>query len=189
MDELKTSHKLFHSFCVRPATRFDTQGRDEEVLLVLRSHPITLLSYFINGFILFVILVFTNFFLPSFLSVGQILFINLFSITFIVNYLWLAILNWYFNVGIITNRGIVDIDFNVVLYKETTYTLISHIEDVTAKSGGFFESLFNYGNLFIQTAGTEVNTEFLNIPHPSAAAKIINGLIQKGGNNGQHNHQ
>ena len=95
------------------------------------------------------------------------------------SYFWFVFLNWYFNVGIISNKRIVDVDFNVVLYKEVTYTLLSHIEDVTSKSGGFFESVFDYGNLFIQTAGTEVNTEFINIPHPSAAAKIIDMVIQQ----------
>ena len=183
MDELKTSHKLFHSFCIRPATRFDTQGTNEEVILVLRSHPVTLIPILINGLVLFFILFFTNFFFPSFLTLSQILFINVFFLVFIGNYLWFGFLNWYFNVGIITNRGIVDVDFNLVIYKETTYTLLSHIEDITAKSGGFLESVFDFGNLFIQTAGTERNTEFMNIPHPSAAAKIINSIVQKEENN------
>lgn len=179
MDELKTSHKLFHSFCIRPDTRFDTQGADEVVLLVLRAHPITLVPILINGLFLFFILFFMNFFFPSFLEISQILFINVFFLVIIANYIWFGFLNWYFNVGIITNQGIVDIDFNLILYKETTYTLLSHIEDITAKSGGFLESVFDFGNLFIQTAGTERNTEFLNIPHPSSAAKIINSIVQK----------
>ncbi|MBI4973332.1 hypothetical protein HZC27_01850 [Candidatus Roizmanbacteria bacterium] len=179
MDDLQTSHKLFHSFCIKPATRFDTQGVDEEVILVLRAHPVTLVPILINGLVLFFILFFTNFFFPSFLTLSQILFINVFFLVFIGNYLWFGFLNWYFNVGIITNKGIVDVDFNLIIYKETTYTLLSHVEDVTAKSGGFFESVFDFGNLFIQTAGTERNTEFLNIPHPSSAAKIINALVQK----------
>lgn len=181
MDELKTSHKLCHSFCIKPATRFDTQGENEQVMLVLRAHPVTLLSSFLNGLFLFIILFFANFFLPSFMKGAQIVFVNLFFLVFIFNYLWLAFINWYFNVGIVTDQRVVDNDFNLILFKETTYTLLSHIEDVTAKSGGFFESLFDYGNLFIQTAGTEVNTEFLNIPHPGAAAKIIDGLIQQKG--------
>jgi hypothetical protein len=183
MDDLQTSHKLFHSFCIKPATRFDTQGAGEEVLLVLRAHPITLFPIFTNGLFLFFILFFCNFFFPSFLNYSQILFINIFILVFIANYLWFGFLNWYFNMGIITNRGIVDVDFNLVIYKETTYTLLSHIEDITSKSGGFLESVFDFGNLFIQTAGTERNTEFLNIPHPSGAAKIINSIIHKRENN------
>ncbi|OGK63072.1 hypothetical protein A2334_00345 [Candidatus Roizmanbacteria bacterium RIFOXYB2_FULL_38_10] len=178
MNDLKTSHKLFHSFCIRPTTRFDSQSKTEEVLLVIRAHPIILIPTFINSLALFFILFFLNFFLPSFLTITQILFINLMFLVFLGNYLWFGFLNWYFNVGIITNERVVDVDYSVVLYKEITYTLLSHVQDVTAKSGGFLESLFNFGNLFVQTAGTETNTEFLNIPHPSGVAKIINTLIQ-----------
>ncbi|MFA5135807.1 MAG: hypothetical protein WC489_00255 [Patescibacteria group bacterium] len=187
MDKLKTSHKLLHSFCIRPQTRFEAQNDKEEVLLVLRAHPITLLRTFINTLALFFILFFVNFFFPSFLNISQIIFINIFFLVFLVNYVWFGFINWYFNVGIVTNQRVVDVDFNVILYKEVTYTLISHIEDVTAKTGGFLESVFNFGNLFIQTAGTETNTEFLNIPHPSSAAKIINSIIQSQSNpHGNH---
>lgn len=79
--------------------------------------------------------------------------------------------------GIVTDRQIVDIDFNVIVYKEVTYTLLAHVEDVSSKSGGFFSSFFNYGNIFVQTAGSEINTEFLNIPYPQEASKIINELV------------
>lgn len=178
MDELATSHKLFHSFCIRPATRFDTQADNEEVILVLRAHPVTLLPLFINAFLLIFLLSFLNLFFPSFLKPTQILFTDLFFSAVIFAYVWHGFINWYFNVGIVSNQRVVDVDFSLILYKEVTYTLLSHIEDVTSKSGGFFESFFDYGNLFIQTAGTEVNTEFINIPHPSAAAKIIDGVIQ-----------
>lgn len=179
MDELATSHRLFHSFCIRPATRFDTQEKNEVVMLVLRAHPITLLPLFLNSFFLLVILFFANFFLPSFLTASQIIFADLFFLAFICAYLWHGFINWYFNVGIISDRRIVDVDFSLILYKEVTYTLLDHVEDVTSKSGGFFESIFDYGNLFIQTAGSEVNTEFINIPHPSSAAKIIDYVIQQ----------
>lgn len=178
MNDFVTSHKLFHSFCIKPSTRFDTQEDNETVILVLRAHPITLLPIFFNGLFFLIILFFLNFFLPSVLNFAQILFINVFLLIFVGNYIWLGFLNWYFNVGIITDTRVVDVNFNVILYKEVTYTLLDHIEDVSAKSGGFFESVFNYGNLFIQTAGSELNTHFLNIPSPAAAAKIIDSLIQ-----------
>jgi len=173
------SHKLFHSFCIRPDTRFDTQQSEENVYLVLRAHPITLLPVLLNSFFMGIILVVSNAFFPSFFTPGQMVFADLFFTAFIGAYLWHGFINWYFNVGIISDQRVVDVDFSLILYKEVTYTLLSHIEDVTSKSGGFFNSLFNFGNLFVQTAGTEVNTEFMNIPHPSSAAKIIDGIIQE----------
>jgi len=179
MEDLITSHKLFHSFCIKPKTHFDTQDENETVILVLRAHPITLFPLFINGFFFFFILFFTNFFLPTIFKFNQILFMNIIFMFFIGNYVWLGFLNWYFNVGIITDKRIVDVNFNVILYKSVTYTLLDHIEDVSAKSGGFLESVLNFGNIYIQTAGSELNTHFENVPNPSGAVKIINALIQK----------
>jgi hypothetical protein len=189
MMELTTSHKLFHSFCTKTDTRFDTQGKEETVYLVLRAHPITMFPYLFNGFILFALLVLLNAFFPSFLMPMQNIFVNLFFLLFIGNYIAFGFVNWYFNMGIVTDKRVVDIDFNLVLFKVVTYTRLDNIEDVTAKSGGFIPSIFNYGNLFIQTAGTEINTEFMNIPHPSGAAKIIDGLMQaaKTSKHGEHN--
>jgi len=178
MDNLAPSHKLFHSYCTMSHTRFDAQGNDEKVYILVRAHPITQIFSLINTFIFVFLLIFVNFFFPSFLSITQIIFVDVFILVIIFNNLWFYFLNWYYNVGIITNKRIIDIDFHTILYKEISYTQLSHIEDVTAKSGGFFESFFDFGNIFIQTAGTEVNTEFLNIPHPSGVSKIINSLLE-----------
>ena len=60
-----------------------------------------------------------------------------------------------------------------------TATTISKIEDVTSKVGGFFRSIFDYGNILVQTAGEEPNIEFLGVPHPSQIVKIINELMGK----------
>jgi hypothetical protein len=80
-------------------------------------------------------------------------------------------------VGLITNERIVDVDFYNVLYKEVTATRIEKIEDVTSKSGGFIESFFHYGDVFVQTAGNELNIEFLEVPSPSRVVRIINDLM------------
>lgn len=67
-------------------------------------------------------------------------------------------------------------DYANIIYKEVSEARLDKIEDITSKSGGFFESFFNYGNLFIQTAGTESNVEFINIPNPSDVVRIIDDL-------------
>ncbi|MBI4226132.1 PH domain-containing protein [Candidatus Roizmanbacteria bacterium] len=177
MNNLQPSHSFLHAFCVKPAYRFETQHPSEQVILVLRAHPITQLPWVINSFILLIILFFLNFLFLNFLSTSQTVFANFFGLAVIFAYIWFNFLSWFFNVGIITNERIIDIDFHAVIYKEVTETQLSKVEDVTAKSGGFFASVFNYGNVFVQTAGTEVNIEFINVPKPSDVTKIINSLI------------
>jgi len=72
---------------------------------------------------------------------------------------------------------VIDIDFSTVIYREVTEAGLKQIEDITSKSGGYFASLFDYGDVFIQTAGTDVNIEFLKIPKPAEVVSIVNSFI------------
>lgn len=173
------SHQLLHSYCLNPDDKVESQGINEQILLVLRSHPVTQIHWIINVFILIILLITLNFFLFSIFNIAQILFINLFGIVIVLSYTWFNFLTYFFNVGVVTNQRIIDIDYSSVLYKEVSEALLSKIEDITSKSGGYFESFFDYGDVFIQTAGTAENIEFLNVPHPSEVVRIIDELIGK----------
>jgi len=177
MHNLRPSHQLFHSFCIKHNYRFETQHQDEQIILTLRAHPITQLPWILNTLFFFILLILLNFFFFNFLNPSQTFFANFFGLAFIFSYIWFNFLSWFFNVGIVTTERVVDIDFHSVIYKEVTETNLPKVEDVTAKSGGFFASIFNFGNVFVQTAGTEVNIEFPNIPRPAEVTKIINSIL------------
>lgn len=173
------SHQLLHSYCLNPQVRIETQGPNESVLLVMRAHPITQIPWIFNTLILLLLLIGLNIFLFSFLSIQQILFTNIFGIVILLSYVWFNFLTWFFNVGVVTNQRIIDIDFMSVIYKEVTEAMLGKVEDITSKSGGYFQSFFDYGNVFIQTAGTEVNIEFINISKPSEVVRVISDLVGK----------
>lgn len=173
------SHQLLHSYCLNPDVRLESQGVNEQVFLVMRAHPVTQLPWIFNTLILFILLVVLNFFLFSFFTIGQILFTNIFGIVILLSYVWFNFISWFFNVGVATNLRIIDIDFVSVLYKEVTEARLDKVEDITSKSGGYFQSFFDYGNVFVQTAGTEVNIEFVNISKPSEVVRIISDLVGK----------
>lgn len=179
MENNNKKGSVFYSYCQNPKVKFDSQEEGEKVYLLVRSHPFTQIGWILTSVLLIISLFISNFFIPNFLNFEQILLFNLFFIIFIFSYIWFNILNWYFNIGIITNKRVVDIDFYAVLYKEITNAQLGKIEDVTIKSGGFIQSLFDYGSVFIQTAGTEVNIEFVDIPHPSDTVQLINKLLSK----------
>lgn len=179
MENNNKKSSVFYSYNLNPQVKFETYEEGEKLLLLLRSHPFTQVGWVLNSIFFFFLLFFSNFFLQSLLNLGQILTFNLFFIIFIFSYIWFNILNWYFNVGIITNKRVIDIDFYAILYKEITTAQLGKIEDITVKSGGFFQSFFDYGSIFVQTAGSEVNVEFSNIPRPSKAAHIINQLLSR----------
>jgi len=183
MPQLQERHRTLHSFCIRPNVHFENQGPQEEVLLTMRAHPVTLVPFLLNALIFLSLIFVSDFFIVHFLTSFQILYLNVFFMVFIFIYVWIGVVNWYFNIGIVSNQQIIDVDFSAIGNKELTRTKLSHVEDITVKTGGFFPGLFDYGNVFIQTAGTEINTEFMNIAHPSDAQHAIQNILEEYGSN------
>lgn len=186
MDQNFPDHRLFHSFCLNPHLSFETQENNEKVILVLRGHPVTQISWIVTSIIMIILPVFFYSLIVNYLKMNQVLFILIFWYFLSFSFIFLNLLSYIFNVGIITNRRVVDIDFHNILFKEFSATTIDKIEDVTVRTGGFLANFLNFGNLLIQTAGEEQNIEFLNIPYPTEAATIINQLMKKNLHGGTH---
>lgn len=171
---------VFYSYCLNPQIKFETYEDGEKLFLLLRSHPFTQIGWLLNAVFLFILLFVLNVFIQNFFNMAQVLIANIFGTVFILSYVWFNVINWYFNVGIVTNKKVVDIDFSSVLYKEVTVAGLDNIQDITIKTGGYIESLFDYGTISIQTAATqEANIEFSNVPHPTDAVQIINKLLSR----------
>ena len=89
-------------------------------------------------------------------------------------------LSWFFNIHIVTDERIIDVNFPSILYKDISECRIENIEDISSKIGGFIRSFLNYGDVLIQTAGTLPEISFEAIPNPDKAAEVINDLIPEG---------
>lgn len=178
MNPKKESHNFLHSLCYYPKVTFESQRQGEEVILVLRKHPLTQLYWIINTVFLVIILVFVDFFFSPYITPNEMFVLNAFAAVFIFSYAWLNFLLWVFNVGIVSTERIVDIDFYNILYKEVTAANNEKVSDVTAKIGGFFGSIFQYGDVFVKTEGFEQEIEFEDVPRPTEVADLINELIR-----------
>lgn len=171
---------MFPAFEENPQNcRFEGQDSDEKILLLLRAHPITNLGWIIPAALLF----FLPFFIPQVLS-----FVNLNPSTvppshgivfLIINYLLIltiafeGFLHWYFNVYIVTDKNIVDVDFHSILFKNIDVAPLRNIEDTSSSMGGILNSIFHYGNVFIQTAGASRNIDLHSVPRPHHVADFI----------------
>ena len=177
---------MFPAYVVRPTNcRFEGQDPDEKILLLLRAHPITNIPWIILAIALF----FFPFFIPKILPYTGLdpnLVPQTFQIIFlIINYLLILIivfegfLNWYFNATLITDEKVVDIDFEHLLYKGVDLAPLSKIEESDSVTAGIVGTIFNFGNVSVQTAGANVAIEMKNIPHAAQVADIILDLAGK----------
>ncbi len=74
---------------------------------------------------------------------------------------------------LVTNRSLVQILQKTLFIKKVSRLSMSNVEDVSEEQRGFLASLFNYGTLTVQTAGTEDNFIFTLCPNPTGLADRI----------------
>lgn len=171
-------HLYLHAYCFKPEIHFEHQDEDEEIILKIRAHPITQVPWILNGLILFVILFFVDWVFSKALTPDQFFIINLLSGVMVLSYFWFNFLSYYFNVGLVTNKRIIDMDYQSVMFREMSETNFDKIEDVTSISGGYIASLFNFGDVIVQTAGTSSNIQFIKVPKSQDVVTIINHLAK-----------
>lgn len=172
---------FFTSYCKNPhGVSFGEQEENENILLLLRRHVVinfpwiaASITLLFLPFIFPVILRFFPFPLPEQSTI--LLFISFYYLV-VFGFIILNFTLWYFHVGIITNKRVIDIDLSGILYRQISEAKVKSIEDVTYDQVGFITSLFNYGNVHVQTAGTEENIEYDRVPKPSQVADIIGDI-------------
>ena len=169
---------LFHSYSIRPKARFESQHEGEEVLLLVRAHPVTLVPVLFTTALMGVIPIIINIPLVRYISTAEVMVINIFWYSMVFSYLFWQIFRWMYNVGIVTNERILDVDFNMIIQKQVSGTSLAKVTDVTERTTGFVRSLFQFGDVYVQTAGEEQNIEFHAVPEPVEIVSIINKLME-----------
>jgi len=91
-------------------------------------------------------------------------------------YIFERFLSWFFNMTIITDERIVDVDFINLTTKKVSDADLDKIQDVSFNNAGAFGAIFDYGNVLVQTAAEVVEFVFENVPHPAEVAKILQRL-------------
>lgn len=178
---------MLSAFCTDPlGLSFAEQAPDEKILLFLRRHFITNLLWILIALVLLFTPILFFIFRSELQLLGTIELPLRFVIIFIIFY-YLAVfayafinfLSWFYNVFIVTQKRIVDIDYSNIVIHNVAFTKLSHVQDVNYDQVGFIHSLFNFGDVFAQTAGNEPSFDAHSVPKPRRAAHIIADLIGK----------
>jgi membrane protein YdbS with pleckstrin-like domain len=138
---------------------------NEKVLAVARKHWFVFFREVLGLAILFVIPFFFIPFLSIFIAAGGgpvqipsgfgLFFASLWALI-IWQLLFARWTNYYYDVWIITNWRVIDIDQRG-FYRRNVSTLLNleRIEDIVTEEEGFFGSLLHFGSLQIQTAASQ----------------------------------
>lgn len=156
---------------------FEDQDPDEKIIIFTRPHLITNLKWFL----LVLLLALIPFFAFRLLNFSFVPF-NFRFIGFLIWYLltfafgFERFLVWFFNVEIVTNKRILDVNIPNILFRDITQTPLEKIQDVTAETAGFMRSLLAFGDVRVQTAGSIPEIKFEGVPNPNKISQVLNDL-------------
>lgn len=166
------------TFSVLPKlVRFENQEQRERIVLLLRQHWVTQIHWIVGAPLGLLLPLFfhwvpvLNFLPPNYKFMTIIAWFLL-----ITAYIYEKFISWYYQVFIITDERIIDINFSNLTYKELSEAKIENIEDVSYKQGGVLRAMFNFGDVVMQTAGAERQFMIESAPEPNRIVKIINEL-------------
>jgi len=158
----------------------------EKIILLVRRHPFVI---FIKiGFWLLVALLPPIFFLflntaikaaiptalylPLLYTVGSLFYL----------YVWLflvfSFVDYYLDVWIITNERILDIEQKGLFNRIASEQKLYRVQDITAEIKGFFQTILNFGEVYVQTAGEKQRFVFRQVYRPEHVAKKIIDLAE-----------
>ena len=182
-DSIDRKVHLLTSYCENPTGLvFTNLDDDEEILLFLRRHLITnspwIFKAILASLVPLLFLIFLSFFgviLPEDYTFTLVLFYYL----MLLGYIFVQFISWFFNITLITNQRVVDIDFSQLVFESVAATKLPQLEDVSYHQVGVLASVFDYGDVTVQTAGKASNFLFAQVPHPEKVVHLINNLIAK----------
>lgn len=160
--------------------RFETQEDEEVIVLFMRQHPIVNLPWVMLTIFLLVLPPLFEYFPPyAMLPAGYQWVVTLTFYLFVAGFALSRLMNWFYNIYIVTDERIVDVDFINLFYRVISTAKIEEIQDLSVIQSGVWETFFNYGRIELQTAAEVTQFEFNRLPRPDKIGKIINQMIDQ----------
>lgn len=174
---------LFSTFSHMPKGIYlAEQEEDEEIILLLRRDFITNLPWIATTLILFVlplpifgIIQTLNITLVSF-SLSFLLLLACFYYIIAIGFAFINFISWFYNLGIVTSRRVLRIIFSNLSTISVAAADLTDVVDVEFSQHGFSQSVFDFGDIMLQTETRKQNFDFEQIPRPAQVVEIISKL-------------
>lgn len=160
---------------------------NENIELFLRSHVFTLILKLLFVLVLALIPVIVYYFvqylfpmmLVSNLSYAALTLLGSAYYLFIIVSGYNVFIDYYFDIWIVTSRRVIDMELKGLFNYTISEQGLAQVQDVQAKVKGIFPTFLDYGDVLIQSAGTQNLFHFEQVPDPQSVARKINSLAQQ----------
>jgi membrane protein YdbS with pleckstrin-like domain len=164
------------------STHFPTQRPDEKVILLLRRHWLILAR---EVFHLVVMLCIPPLVIAFSFVYGQfvvdatswlyVVIIEILSLYYLFVFLtfYQDFVDYHLDIWIVTDQRILSVEQHGLFDRVLAEFSISKVQDVTSEVKGKLQTIFDYGNVHVQTAGSQERFIFEQVPNPEEVVKII----------------
>lgn len=164
------------------AKQFPGQRNDEHVITFLRRHWITFVSSILQliGFNLLPIAVLAFFIYgigwePPVDGIWYVLGVMITALYYIGT--WLAFyhtfVDYHLDVWVLTDQRIINIEQQGLFDRTISELNLSKVQDVTSEVHGHIQTIFDFGNVYIQTAAEQQRFAFLQVSNPEEVARLV----------------
>lgn len=163
------------------------QRPNERVILFLRRHWFALLGI-VSAFTLLVgVPLFAGWYFfdlvegwlahpilgPLIVILGSIYFLSIWLFAF------LEFTDYYLDTWIITNERIINIEQEGLFNRTASELDLAAVQDTTAEIHGILQTLFTFGQVYVQTAGEKGRFHFKNIDNPERVKELVTRLVEE----------
>ena len=147
------------------------QGEDEKILKVWRHHPITLVPVILR-IMAFVAIPLLLLFLTGLSMFGSVWLFGMFLVivAIVLTYAAHEWVSWYNDAYILTSERIVDVAQDGFFHRRFSEATLDNIQDIKYEYEGFLQTMFDYGDVEVATAGPIENIKMWSIRDPQQQA-------------------
>lgn len=156
---------------------------DEELLADVRRHWFGKVSIIVTGSLVTILLIVFAVVIPSIVSSTSVGVSKQLAIILSVILIMVALLVvvgsyvalWVYKQSrmLITDQNVIELRQMSLFSHKVSHLNMINVEDVTVTKRGILQSIFDYGNLQIETAGEKDNFNFSNTPDPDTYRRIV----------------
>lgn len=110
---------------------------------------------------------------PFLVILGSMYFLSIWLFAF------LEFTDYYLDTWIITNDRIINIEQEGLFNRTASELDLAAVQDTTAEIRGVLQTIFTYGQVYVQTAGEKGRFHFKNINNPEEVKEIITKLVEE----------
>ncbi len=113
------------------------------------------------------------------LAAGQTQFIAVlyFLLSFFYLIGWMAgfaiWVDYFLDIWVVTSGRVINVEQKGFFARDTSELDYTHVQDVTSEVSGFFQTMLNYGDVVVQTAGTQGRFLFRRVPYPEKVKTLV----------------